>query len=102
MILVTGATGKVGRYLVAGLLAKGAPVRALTRHPETADLPAAAEVFRQAAAAYLPAAAVDDMLRYLAAYVGRSAEMSPDLPILTGRPATTFASWAVGHQASFR
>jgi len=46
MILVMGATGKVGRHLVAGLLAEGAPVRALTRDPETADLPAGAEVVR--------------------------------------------------------
>ena len=32
-ILVTGATGNVGRPLVAGLLADGARVRALTRDP---------------------------------------------------------------------
>ena len=44
MILVTGATGNVGRPLVAGLVNAGAPVRALTRHPGTAGLPAAAEV----------------------------------------------------------
>ena len=31
MILVTGATGKIGRHVVAGLLAEGVPVRALTR-----------------------------------------------------------------------
>jgi len=46
VILVTGATGKVGRHLVAGLLAEGAPVRALTRNPEAADLPDGAEVAR--------------------------------------------------------
>jgi len=38
-ILVTGATGNVGRPLVAGLLADGARVRALTRDPAAADLP---------------------------------------------------------------
>src|SRR5690348_6939771 len=42
MILVTGATGKVGRHVVAGLLAEGVPVRALTRDPGTAALPAGA------------------------------------------------------------
>ena len=49
------------------------------------ELPAGA--FRRAAAAYLPAAAIDDQLRYLSAYVGRTAEMSPDLEALTRRPA---------------
>lgn len=81
MILVTGATGKVGRHLVTGLLAEGAPVRA---------------------SAHLPAAAVDDLLRYWADYAGRSAEMSPDLEKVAGRPAMTFAEWATRHAASVR
>ncbi|MDR7275176.1 NAD(P)H-binding protein [Catenuloplanes atrovinosus] len=33
MILVTGATGTIGRPAVAGLLARGVPVRAMTRDP---------------------------------------------------------------------
>jgi uncharacterized protein YbjT (DUF2867 family) len=44
MILITGATGNVGRHLVAGLLAQGESVRALTRDPATANLPPAAEL----------------------------------------------------------
>ncbi|MFF9084880.1 NAD(P)H-binding protein [Streptomyces sp. NPDC014991] len=44
MIVVTGATGNVGRALVDRLLAAGQPVRALTRDPERAGLPARAEV----------------------------------------------------------
>ncbi|ONI75017.1 hydroxylase [Actinosynnema sp. ALI-1.44] len=43
-ILVTGATGNVGRPLVAQLLAAGHSVRALTRDPARADLPRGAEV----------------------------------------------------------
>ncbi|MCR3718562.1 MULTISPECIES: NAD(P)H-binding protein [Prauserella salsuginis group] len=43
-VLVTGATGQVGRHVVAGLVEAGVPVRALTRNPETADLPDDAEV----------------------------------------------------------
>ncbi|WP_211254322.1 SDR family oxidoreductase [Knoellia sinensis] len=39
LILVTGATGAVGRHLVDTLLTKEATVRALTRSPEKADLP---------------------------------------------------------------
>ena len=43
-VLVTGATGRIGRAVVAELLAAGAPVRALTRRPATAGLPATVEV----------------------------------------------------------
>ncbi|GGS73478.1 nucleotide-diphosphate-sugar epimerase [Planobispora rosea] len=45
-ILVTGATGFVGRNVVEQLLRAGAEVRALTRDPARADLPGAAEVVR--------------------------------------------------------
>jgi uncharacterized protein YbjT (DUF2867 family) len=38
-VLVTGATGNIGRPLVAGLLADGARVRALTRDPAAASFP---------------------------------------------------------------
>ncbi|MFI6811118.1 NAD(P)H-binding protein [Nonomuraea sp. NPDC050328] len=43
-ILVTSATGTVGRHVVTELLKAGQSVRALTRRPETAALPAEAEV----------------------------------------------------------
>jgi len=39
MILVTGATGNVGRNVVSQLLDRGAAVRALTRDPDSAGLP---------------------------------------------------------------
>ncbi|MGW1894581.1 NAD(P)H-binding protein [Streptomyces sp. NPDC002004] len=46
VIVVTGATGNIGRHLVDQLLAEGASVRALTRSPERAGLPSAADVVR--------------------------------------------------------
>jgi uncharacterized protein YbjT (DUF2867 family) len=41
---VTGATGRVGRLVVDELVHAGVPVRALTRRPEAARLPASVEV----------------------------------------------------------
>jgi uncharacterized protein YbjT (DUF2867 family) len=43
-VLVTGATGNVGRPLITSLLAAGAQVRALTRDPAAANLPPEVEV----------------------------------------------------------
>lgn len=44
MILVTGATGRVGRHVVEQLVQRGQRVRALTRNPAKANLPAGVEV----------------------------------------------------------
>ncbi|MBO8194323.1 NmrA family NAD(P)-binding protein [Streptomyces oryzae] len=46
MILVTGATGKVGGQVAAQLVAAGVPVRVLVRDPRTAALPEAVEAAR--------------------------------------------------------
>jgi uncharacterized protein YbjT (DUF2867 family) len=46
VILVTGATGRVGRQLVTQLAAHGAAVRAVARDPDAAGLPAGVEVVR--------------------------------------------------------
>lgn len=43
-ILVTGATGRVGRLVVDRLANAGVPVRAFTRRPAAASLPASVEV----------------------------------------------------------
>lgn len=43
-ILVTGATGNIGRHVVTELSAGGVPVRAMTRHPIPAALPPGVEV----------------------------------------------------------
>ncbi|MGW0733985.1 NAD(P)H-binding protein [Streptomyces sp. NPDC002851] len=44
MYLVTGATGNVGRHLVAELVVAGVKVRATSRRPESAGLPPEVEV----------------------------------------------------------
>ncbi|WNG44742.1 NAD(P)H-binding protein [Archangium minus] len=44
VILVTGATGNVGRHVVQQLLAAGVPVRATSRRPESVNLPGQVEV----------------------------------------------------------
>lgn len=45
-ILVTGATGNVGREVVSEAMDTGRTVRALVRNPDTADLPEGVEVTR--------------------------------------------------------
>ncbi|TVY00877.1 nucleoside-diphosphate sugar epimerase [Mycolicibacterium porcinum] len=57
-ILVTGATGNVGRPLVTELVRAGARVRAVTRNPESAGLPPDAELVRSAADGMAGASAV--------------------------------------------
>jgi uncharacterized protein YbjT (DUF2867 family) len=44
MIFVTGATGKVGRHVVSGLVQRDVAVRALVRDPAAAGLPAGVDV----------------------------------------------------------
>ena len=46
VILVTGATGNVGRHVVSQLLHTGAAVRALARNPDSAGLPGGVDVVR--------------------------------------------------------
>jgi uncharacterized protein YbjT (DUF2867 family) len=57
-IVVTGATGNVGRPLVQALVAAGADVRAVSRQPNQAALPAGVDVVKSAAAAIPGASAV--------------------------------------------
>ncbi|HWF70155.1 MAG TPA: NAD(P)H-binding protein [Mycobacterium sp.] len=57
-IVVTGATGNVGRPLVAQLVNAGAKVRAVSRHPQSAGIPADVEVVESAAEAVAGASSV--------------------------------------------
>lgn len=58
-VLLTGATGTVGRHLVGELLAGGHRVRALTRSPEAAGLPAEVELVAGDLAAVPPESLFD-------------------------------------------
>ena len=57
-IVITGATGNVGRPLVTALVDAGAKVRAISRRPQSAGLPAEVEVVESASEAVAGASAV--------------------------------------------
>jgi uncharacterized protein YbjT (DUF2867 family) len=57
-IVITGATGNVGRPLVSELVRAGAAVRAVSRHPAAAGLPSEVEVVANASGALAGATAV--------------------------------------------
>ena len=96
-ILVTGATGSVGRLLVDELVTAGVPVRALTNHPARAALPDGVEVARGylGKPATLPAALAGVDTVYLAplpAYVDDFVRCAQDagvrrVVVLSGEPA---------------
>jgi uncharacterized protein YbjT (DUF2867 family) len=76
IIVVTGATGNVGRPLVTELLAAGVAVRAVTRSPETADFPEGVEVVGGSAT---------DALAGASAVFLNSRALGPDLPSVVAR-----------------
>ena len=57
-IVVTGATGNVGRPLISALVDAGAKVRAVSRQPQSAGLPGDVEVVESASEAIAGASAV--------------------------------------------
>lgn len=86
-ILVTGATGNVGRIVVDELVARGAKVRALTTNPEKAALPPTVEV--------------------VTGYLGRPATLPPalagvDTVYLAPLPATVGAFAELARAAGVR
>lgn len=58
--------------------------------------------FRQFATRHFPAPVVEDLLKALASYVGQTAYMTADLEKIIGRPATSYAQWAVQHADAYR
>lgn len=84
-ILVTGATGRVGRHVVAGLRAAGVTVRALVRTPELAGFPPDVELVQgdiyDPTAVRRAAADVDAAFLLWPSYSAEGAEkIVPELP----------------------
>ncbi|MEV5741200.1 NAD(P)H-binding protein [Microbispora rosea] len=122
MILITGATGAVGRLVVQQLLAEGARVRAVSRSPHDAALPYGVEVvqgdparpgtmaghFAGVEAVFLhPRGLPESFVRALMArydhYAGRDQHPpTGELDKVLGRPARTYADWVADHVAAFR
>ncbi|WP_328617624.1 NAD(P)H-binding protein [Amycolatopsis sp. NBC_00355] len=101
-ILVTGATGSVGRLVVDELLAAGEDVRALTVDPERAKLPEAAEVVVGSLARpdELPLGGIDAVyLAPMARTVRRFCELAADAGI-ERVVALSGSSIGDGHEAS--
>jgi (4-alkanoyl-5-oxo-2,5-dihydrofuran-3-yl)methyl phosphate reductase len=71
MILVVGATGKVGRTVAGTLVERGLPVRGLSRNPAQAGLPAGVEVVAgQPSDSASVAAALDGVAQAFVTLVG--------------------------------
>jgi uncharacterized protein YbjT (DUF2867 family) len=60
------------------------------------------EQFRRFATEHFPAPVVEDLLKALASYVGQTAHITADLEKIIGRPATSYAQWAVQHADAYR
>jgi uncharacterized protein YbjT (DUF2867 family) len=96
-VLVTGATGRTGRHVVAGLLERGATVRALVRDPRTAALPREVELVEGAFAdldAVRRAAAGVDAVFLLWPYVDDADPAEVVAALTAGRPHVTYLSAA--------
>ncbi|MGK4578758.1 NAD(P)H-binding protein [Kitasatospora sp. HPMI-4] len=85
---MSGATGNIGRHLVDLLLAQDAAVRALTRDPERAGLPAAAESVRadltDPSSLETALAGAESLWLNLAAGGGEAAEQVVDAAVKAG------------------
>lgn len=82
-ILITGATGNIGRPLIQLLLDAGADLRAVSRDPSAANLPAAVQVvaspfegLRGATAIFLNSRALGDQMAAVVAAAAQSDDMA--------------------------
>jgi uncharacterized protein YbjT (DUF2867 family) len=131
-VLVTGATGNVGRLVVNHLLQTGVQVRALTNNPEKAALPPGVVRAAYGGAAYAPLDLDDiatvaakvlledghhgkkyamtgpeslskvEKVQIIGEVLGHPQTVLSTVPDLLGRPATTFRAWVQAHADAFR
>jgi nucleoside-diphosphate-sugar epimerase len=116
MIVVTDATGNVGRALVRMLAETQVPVTAVARHITDADVPpgvraVAADLaeppglrvaFDGAEAQFMPLPVVEGTLAILGEPTEGEQWVSPDAERVLGRAPGTFAAWAERNVAAFR
>ncbi|GDY31744.1 NAD(P)H-binding protein [Gandjariella thermophila] len=60
------------------------------------------EQWREQMSAHMAGPIIEMILEYLAASVAKPGPVTPTVQEVTGRPARTFAEWAVDHAADFR
>ena len=58
--------------------------------------------FQLLATQHFPAPVLEDLLKALASYVGQTECITPDLEKIIGRPATSYAQWAVQPADAYR
>jgi nucleoside-diphosphate-sugar epimerase len=106
MILVTGATGTVGRQVVEQLVAAGQPVRAVARDPDQTGVPDGVELVAGDLSDVIGLAPHPDFARSAldvwAGFVTEPELVTTTVAEVTGEPARAFRDWAAEHADDFR
>ena len=114
-VLVTGATGQVGRVVVDLLIEAGVPVRALTHRAEAAQVSIIGDVlgrriifeelspdeFRTETQGSWPRPVVDMLLAAWAATIGRPAFITSTVSDILGSAPRSFRQSVADHAAAF-
>ena len=88
-ILVTGATGNIGRHVVDRLMQAGVRVRALKQA-------------RKLWSSFMPEAEIDAELMILGESVDKPKNVWKTFEQVIGRPGRNYAQWAAEHANDFR
>jgi len=102
-VLVTGATGRVGRLVIDQLVGAGVPVRALTHRPEGRHIrfeELSPDDFRTETEGSWPRLVVDMLLNAWGATLGRPAFVTSTVSDILGS-ARTFRQWVTDNATAF-